>query len=99
MLDDIEAGTDAFGDVDTALTVRRQHQEVIARHHVGQVGAAAVEFDADRMRILGLDVENIVEQRVAARSRILATGVVERGDDIISREGLAVVELDTPGGS
>ena len=66
---------------------------MVVAHDVGVVGIAFRELDDNRVAI-DAHVLDLLEKARHRGDRILAAVVVEAGDDVLGRDGLAVVELD-----
>ncbi len=66
---------------------------MIVAHEEREVGVAAVQHEGHRRGVVGLDLDDGIDDRLGRRLRVLAAVLVDRGDDVGCLDGLAVVEL------
>ena len=93
VLADVAAGADPLSDR-LVLHPRRVDQDVVVAQEVGEVGVAVFQRKGDRVVIVLLHVLNRGDDRLGRGLRGLADVVLQRLDDVVRAEGLAVVELD-----
>ncbi len=77
------------------LAVLGRHDvEVIIGQNIGEVGVAALQGEDHAVRAVGLDILDAGHDAFGAGLGVLAPVQVQRGDDVLGLERLAVVPLD-----
>ena len=93
LLEHVAAGADTALPVHSATVLGRADDQMVVADQVREVGAAAGQLEHHRVLAVRLDVLDRGDDALGGRLGILAAVMVERGDDVVGIERLAVVEL------